>query len=1688
MYYNKQDNKKLILKFSYLIFFLFLLVNSSFAIFQPSFQLPITDYPSGDVNISGSVTASSSISFYINNDLINSFEVFSNSKQINLTGSISDILNVPVGSTIIFKNNDTSKIYKLNISNADNSAYKVLNNADTLEFTPYKIGDILYKDEQEGITKKISVVNTPVPFNINSIGNKLKNGKNSLKFVINPVHNGAFNSLTKTVNITYDKYLIDVTLNNYSKVINYNEIKLNGSINDATYPLYYLKNYEGEIANSGLLNLINLDNGKFNITVSNLNEGNNTIRFISTQKDNINIFTGDKKIKILVDTIPPTMNIESATYKTDVKNLGKITRDADMTDITYVNSNKLNLNISSPDAIFLNYTFNSKNYTLKFENNSVDFDLNLVKGKNNLTLTAIDIAGNIAIESHQILFDNTKPDLVSDSLKPKELFDTPKEAHFPFVAIEGTTTKPYVKVEVFTFPENSKDKNGKKVTCSDFESLFIRNLGQLDNQRQYGPEFNSEETQIVPSSLMFQKQTFTTDSDGKFGGGDILNPSKMVVIGLQESTDTQSDYYDSTTNENKESIKVKPVISKNNICFYLEDKFGNYKIKPFAVTLDAGNTMWKPGEVTTIPNTLYAGEIESTASSKVVAGDGNTQFGLMTKIHYIGSGTVTSFTGVKLSAGKNKDSKHIHILSSQMHYKLDKKTGDLIIYVPVEVLKLGIKPADYPNKFEFWIDARVTYTVDNTDIPIDTVNPIHIKAVLNVERPLDHTKWLTPESIEKYQGFLNKSIKFTKKASKVMGLASVAGVLTCTGAKFYYGAQMAIATSEGDEQERRDLEKKLYRICDRVACTASPKTCDGTTDSAKGSGPGIFNTNGKKKFNSADLLGKANIISNDKKNRKMAQFESLNIGEKCNYSNSGSEDGVLISGKSTIYDEGQGNFWKSTSTTSNLITSECVPATFDENGEVENINLNGVSGACFNPNFPQYDGTRCNFFTEDVDSNAGAGWNPADNVIESIRCGCLTDTYSHLKNYLKIQQGIYKCLEQAKFGEVEGSYCERLMGQAVCDVATSVIFNTLSQESSRATSKGKDAPRENIFITAIKGARSGDEGLNKRYRGSFLTQAGLSTDDIVNKACVAGITGDWSILTDNILSSIDQNEVEPVFGPLFPTSRLEGYDPLTGDLTISYRFTYGVLSGGQQVNSKVTFICNPDASHGNYCPADGIITSNEARIPSSIRTRTLFVQKGGSRQDTIILKDTKAKFRFNQMQIVHTYNLKGDSKTKNIGPVDILAKGELFAGCYFTAGTIGSDAGFHCDALFGDNALMSGYSIRKQETKLAPSDSFYPGNDVYVDLAYETRNGQVTQTGFDLVYQATCKNAESKDSTLIGYKSTNTGDISNKGGYNSEVIKLFKIPEIGKVETNKFQEFSLNYNDNHLDTSKKYKLEIKSTTQTTPPTSPDFNIEEATGFDKNTDPSKNILDNLILTGVDLSLKISSKTPLIVKLVEVNNPKNYFKFTTSDLVINSYTKFDTLQAGNCDLKLRILPVGEGGKISTPEQFKNYDPLNQDSSSIATNVKQTDLYDTTFTISRTPENVAGLSQFMIKNLKTNSIICVPNGGDNKINIKYIYQTPKTSNTNTKESISYTIALDRYALNVSNAGELSSGEDSLDIIFKDLDNLKKEEGVYDATFSYTISNIENKGTPRTDSIKFKINTKKDCTVEPSPETIKS
>lgn len=1661
-----------------------LLLSFSINVFSfPQFVFQEDSYSAGNINVTGQASSGTQVELYINSKYVGRQDLVVPSADILLNGPIPDIA-VAIGQTLNIQNNVPDSTYRINISNGP---YGVLEFGESIQYTVYEPGEIEYQNDETGTKKKITVGDQLVPFKFENVQNKLEEGANQFAFVLKYPLSTFAQTQNYQFSVNFEKYPNVISVENMTNITNQREVEVKGFVSDGSSKLYYALNVE-EISNLGVLEEIPLSGNNFNVKITGLREGENTIDFVTMPQLSNNVFDGKLEKTVFVDTIAPEIEIVSASFQAD-GNTRNLT-SADFGGELYINGKTLELIVES-DAVEVVAEFNGQESTHEVINGTADISLNMAEGKNNLTLIATDEAGNIGKEAHEIHFSDTKPQIEKNSLEPEELFRSSKTAHSFFEHIDGKTNKPNVKMTVFTLPEDTEffDDNGtsRRATCDDYKNMFVRSLGQLDNEEPDGPELNMEEMQISLLSILYQKEELTTDSDGEFS----------TIIGLQEKSFDSSDYnsvnynnnfntnnnnnynnynsyynynnnnnnnninndiYDDDNYDNRRNEQIQSVKSTNYVCFILEDKYGNYNVESFTVTLDAGNTMWKPGEITTIPNTMYAAEIENTGEAR--SANGNARFSVIARFQYIGPGQVSNIERagfrVSMDNGGSEYSEFGRVVTSEMNYVLDTETGEAIVYFPVEIRPLGKEPIDYPENIRFAFKAAVSYSVDDKDVPIDTTNPIYFQTTINIERPLDHAKWLTPEMIDKLTAFLDTSINLTEKMVEWTGYASVAGVLTCTGAKFWYGMQVAAIEaaggSEADKEEQKNRAKeKMFMICDRIACTASPRECSDTAE--------FFPLdNNKNNYDMADLEQNefSTFVNNEDEEEVMGRVTGLRVTNEQCVAPSG-EPGIIVNADIEKYEKDSFLGWVTEQESKRYLPGQCVDATFDSSGNPTGVNLMDISGVCFNPDAPQFDKTRCNFFG--ADPQGAPGWDPSDNIIESVRCGCITDTYSHLKNLLKIQKSIRMCLQQAKIGNTEGSYCERLMGMAVCDIATNVIFKTISQESSRKASDGTTDYHDTGFVGALQGAREGDKILNDRYAGTFYSQAGLSTEQITNKMCLVAITGDWSLLTENILSSIDQNEVEPVFGPIFPTSRLQGYNPITGDLSIMYRFTYGVVSGGQQITTRVQFLCDKNQAGGEYCP-DDIINSDDGG--SSFNVRTLYVSKGGTRQDTIVAVDTKAKFRYNIIRFEHSYTLKGEQKT-TVQEENIFHKGEvMLANCYFTGGIMGAGAGFSCESIFTEDALSSAYEFIPEKTHLSPRHGnqravFYPGNTVFATVGYDIGTYDTSQTEFDLAYKAVCRgSAADSNANQYGY---DTIPVDSRYGTVTVPLISGNNIQIGEVSQTQGVKYVLNLERDEMENYRNSKLIFRNTQTDRGIT---FVVDDINGF-RNTGSlresesitidagGEEIYDSEIIlsAGGDVSIRIEgeSRGLLAIDLTDSTGENNRKSFRTQALETINDREFSALQEGTCEMYMRILPPGAASGI-TFDNFEEFDSSNPEDTGIHTNVRTEQMIRKSFTVKQAPDQKD--FRFELVGPSEGESVCIEGG-----NLKLEYVFISSSNSPEGHQLEYTVSAKRFTTRSSGTENLEISKTNVGDISVNLGDSERlrEEGSVEMLLTYKL-----------------------------------
>jgi hypothetical protein len=359
-------------------------------------------------------------------------------------------------------------------------------------------------------------------------------------------------------------------------------------------------------------------------------------------------------------------------------------------------------------------------------------------------------------------------------------------------------------------------------------------------------------------------------------------------------------------------------------------------------------------------------------------------------------------------------------------------------------------------------------------------------------------------------------------------------------------------------------------------------------------------------------------------------------------------------------------------------------------GDIGKPNSASWIKGCYNAQCPKYDNTKC-FDADNI--------NPPTALWSSGKCACLPGLLAHLQNWIKVMEGMKKCLEQALIGEVRGGYCERLISQFVCDLLIEAFKLFLSFAPSDTQNQSADTSGIYGSLGKFKqSSASVSQGLSDRYSDIAKNKMGLSSDEIVNKACVVAFTGDWSLL-DGVLDGIVQTiEVEPT-PYLEAESRPYGYDPFSGRMNIGYNVYVGVVAGGE-TDISVWLECDKAYSGGQFCGQE----ADRKLIP---RAQKHMSKSSPPWNENILFNDNNAKYWYNKAVMQLKYKVGGKDKTMTIQK-QIWRKGDLAVSCDFS-----ETGGIECKGI--TELLPSGgvelYSATQGSHLSPPGVSMYRDGD-----------------------------------------------------------------------------------------------------------------------------------------------------------------------------------------------------------------------------------------------------------------------------------------------------------------------------------------------------------------------------------------
>ncbi|MBD3259469.1 hypothetical protein GF371_02445 [Candidatus Woesearchaeota archaeon] len=897
-------------------------------------------------------------------------------------------------------------------------------------------------------------------------------------------------------------------------------------------------------------------------------------------------------------------------------------------------------------------------------------------GNHTLDVIAADTAGNNATRHYDLRVD-TNPCTIT--FENPEVFS--EVQRFSIASISGKTSEPKCTVKIFNVG------TGLNISA---DLLKTRGMELLMTEFEVG----------VGGIIVGRAKELNSGEDAKFSTQIALSQAPAQL------TSTGQYYYGSTYSQQMPQQQMQ---TKNVIIFITEDEAGNVNVEQKVINFEPGSLQWKVGRIYTVPNTVYSNNLMAERSTGV-------DVSVMYDVFFYGGDAISNVVATSSLDGTRYDNKFVSVSETYSHYFEDENRLFVLTKLKVKPVAGDIKQLkeDLGGKeigntgtglqIDFALDTVISYRM-GTASPSEHV---YLKHAVGVETPFDYTKFLTPEIINKTLGILDDWIEFLEKAVDIAEKATIATTVGCV-AMTVYSWLAGGATPEN--------EKRMYMVCDRVWCPTIPPDCEKVKKVTSVEGREYVYDEEKEKYYAPGDKEKEEPLELQPKPEDVAFRQEVDgmtttyrwvpgskartlegrpicaQGENAIEIRSVNESQVPIRFKSTVSRRGgarsTGTFQAGSRTpmTTEAGTLRYACTTLNQSAYAAASATSGSVG-CYSEGPPGFHETKC--WPADADAlNDEGEVNPYDDVFLSLQCGCVSGVRGHLSNFLRVSEGMKKCLQQAMIGEVRGGYCERLFAQYVCDLITWAIKKFLTGKGFGSFSSGEGSTFRGNF-------KEVNERLQQRYGGLIMNRFGLSTDQLVHKACIAAITGDWSDLRD-VFQRATRVPVAPVIGPMIPESRFNAWNPFTGEASINYYLTLGILSGGQRVTGTVKIVCDKREPGGEYCPPGA---------PVIIYEEGVFVETDSSIETNIFYTDEKARYWGNVAILDLTYQL-GDQTKHKIKKEQIIRKSPMIAQCHFQV----VPPGIMCETISG--ALQA---VEYRSSALSPSgvSTYYPGNSVVV--------------------------------------------------------------------------------------------------------------------------------------------------------------------------------------------------------------------------------------------------------------------------------------------------------------------------------------------------------------------------------------
>jgi len=204
----------------------------------------------------------------------------------------------------------------------------------------------------------------------------------------------------------------------------------------------------------------------------------------------------------------------------------------------------------------------------------------------------------------------------------------------------------------------------------------------------------------------------------------------------------------------------------------------------------------------------------------------------------------------------------------------------------------------------------------------------------------------------------------------------------------------------------------------------------------------------------------------------------------------------------------------------------------------------------------------------------------------AFQCLCLSGIYNRLKALKNIMSGLNGCFSQIqKTGEADSGTCKEIFTQYMCESMYQVVSyfseGCAPDDKILGGNRGGGNQLKMTVSSIFDSIGESAQELNDEYGNAALTNyLGGGTRGIMRKVCLGSITGDWGLSMDNILDGAYSSTFNTMVGA-FPVNRKYlRFVPYKDTAQYEYRAAWNIVPGCEIngytaelacINSKTAF-------------------------------------------------------------------------------------------------------------------------------------------------------------------------------------------------------------------------------------------------------------------------------------------------------------------------------------------------------------------------------------------------------------------------------------------------------------------------------------------------------------------------------------